>query len=1071
MSAERTTFYTGILNVIPSSQDLGQWLAPLPANNCILARDPLLKTRSPSKGVPLKITTTGTNSYVDIPVNLYKTSSSPTDPTKADVWQGTVYVTTNTPTPTNIKIAVYITDYSGTVLQTNEYTFTVTNQWSQKIFAVTNNVPDPPPFSLTDDGNPNQVRIKLFGPSTSGVQVWLDDLRLHRDETLISIYKSSTTLDGDHPLRDPYNNYENIYFDTRFDYFNIPGNITYSTVTINFAYRPNRTVRRRKKPGRTRKKRTVHVPISGQNKQTILAHNLGKIPIAICYAAGGAYFGGTTIIQSVGTGSFRTAWISADANNLYLNERWYTVFNPLGAFSLTLFCYIFNEPASLITGGPSPPTYNAGEPLLLSTNTGDVFSSLNGQTDIWKGKLTGATVIDGSTTTYINSIVSLFHLNGMYYTYHREDDGPATVSGTDYNTTNWEGWVSDNKGQGWNYIDASTTVPIQRAVMVPGSTTNALGISLNQNYPKYLEVFGDPADPNDEPPSVGFGYTKAIPYKMYTTSKTSSEKIGEIWTLRGTLPAPTGHPYGSGGAGIACSPSGTAVAVGSMIGGERVEKVNIIGNWEKFDNENFTPKTVTVTFSAPEISGGVTATGEPIIDKFQKLVGISMTNRGSGYIEPPIVTITDTDQTPVTGTVTVTAANTRTVAATYDIYGNLVTPEQKYWKVGSATASGTSWLHKRTTTITFSNGATANLTFANGSVTAITITNQGSEVGPSASAPTITATISDTDNGTETLGTAVAVLTSGRCKQPSAAYSSDFGLNWSAATLPTVDYGGLCDVVYASAGGFVAVGHNNLILKSSNGSSWTDVSPSAFNKQVHWQRVIFAKSNYFCCGFNNGRSYIIKSSDGSSWAQVFDIAEVYIHDLTDYITAGKLFAAGGQADPSNPYFSGPNVVYPGESCWLKITGAKPGTSITTVGSGAASGYSNTSTVDSNGEILLGDLASSFTLGTDDATNTYTYSITVPIDSVTTTITHTVRYVKSVSNTVYTSPNSNSGDYTNTTGYPIEVTNKPYRVQRESDRAMDVGRTYITSDGNSWTNIVNGFTHYNHHIISSADYTP
>ena len=74
---EKTTFFAGILNVIPSSGDLGEGLtsAPVVSSGCIVTRDPLLKTRSPAGGIPAKITTTGASSYIDVPVNLYQTSN------------------------------------------------------------------------------------------------------------------------------------------------------------------------------------------------------------------------------------------------------------------------------------------------------------------------------------------------------------------------------------------------------------------------------------------------------------------------------------------------------------------------------------------------------------------------------------------------------------------------------------------------------------------------------------------------------------------------------------------------------------------------------------------------------------------------------------------------------------------------------------------------------------------------------------------------------------------------------------------------------------------------------------
>lgn len=1078
-TSEKTVFYAGILNVIPSSLDLGSYLTysgtPAVASGCIVVRDPLLKVRSPSKGVPVKITTNTTSSYIDIPVNLYQTY-------QGNQWLGSVYLKAST--NTNITIILYITDYNGTILKTDTNTLSVTKDWQKKDFNITNTIADPPPPSITNSGNPNQVRIKIQGPSVANVQIWLDDLRLNKSETVISIFKSSGTLDGDQTLRDPYSNYDNVYFDSRFDYLNIPGAISYSRQTIPLVYRPNKRVKMRKKPGRTKKKRWVDLPMSGSKKTTILEHNLGKVPVVIAYEPNGAYFGGTTIYDTAGIGSFRTLWISADASKLYLNERWYTYKYPLSPTNLTLDCYLFNEPANVANASITPETFNSGEPLVLSTCHGDIFTSNNGQTDTWKARREGQTVEEQvfsiTITYYVNIIHALFYLNGIYYAYQLDEDTYLTKDGVDYDTLSWQGWSSgpdpEQPARGWEDLDPLTNIPINHAVMIPGSSTNAIGISLSHNYPKRVEIFYSPTDPNEdadpnnddpdyEPPSIGFGWTKPLPYKVYI-----SINKGKEWLYKGTLSSPTGYGYGSGGASVACSPSGVAVAVGTMIGGEQIEKVNIIGNWQRFDNENFTPKTVTVTFSAPELAGGVTATGEPIIDKFQRLVGISMTNRGSGYVYTPTVTITDTDQTPVTGTVTVTAANTRTVAATYDSDGNLVTPEQKFWKVGSATASGTSWLHKRTTTITFSNGATANLTFVNGSVTAIIITNQGSEVGPSASAPTITATISDTDNGTEITDSAVPVLTSGRNKKPTIAYSTDSGMTWHDASYPSINYGGLSSVVYATAGGFIAVGYNNLILKSTDGQTWTNISPSAFTKSVHWQTIIYAKSSYIACGFDNASSYIIRSTDGgSSWTQVFTIAGTFIRSLAEYTYGGKVLAAGGEADTSNPYFSGPNVVYSGETCYLTVVGARPGEVLSITGSNNASGQTYSPTVGSNGEASLGNIASTFSLGTDNATTTYTYTLTTNVDFVPKTITHTVRFVDPVNNSIYTAPSSNSSDYTSTSGYYIENTNKTHSFQSLPKEFK--GKTFITSDGSSWSNISNGATKDIHHIISSTSYVP
>ncbi len=53
--------------------------------------------------------------------------------------------------------------------------------------------------------------------------------------------------------------------------------------------------------------------------------------------------------------------------------------------------------------------------------------------------------------------------------------------------------------------------------------------------------------------------------------------------------------------------------------------------------------TTTVTFSAPEITGGVTATGTAVIDGNGDLTGITITNAGSGYTAVPTIAVVDSD--------------------------------------------------------------------------------------------------------------------------------------------------------------------------------------------------------------------------------------------------------------------------------------------------------------------------------------------------------------------------------------------------------------------------------------------
>lgn len=55
--------------------------------------------------------------------------------------------------------------------------------------------------------------------------------------------------------------------------------------------------------------------------------------------------------------------------------------------------------------------------------------------------------------------------------------------------------------------------------------------------------------------------------------------------------------------------------------------------------------TITVTFSAPQISGGITATGTAQVDGNNDLTGILITNAGSGYTSLPTFTVADGNET------------------------------------------------------------------------------------------------------------------------------------------------------------------------------------------------------------------------------------------------------------------------------------------------------------------------------------------------------------------------------------------------------------------------------------------
>jgi hypothetical protein len=91
----------------------------------------------------------------------------------------------------------------------------------------------------------------------------------------------------------------------------------------------------------------------------------------------------------------------------------------------------------------------------------------------------------------------------------------------------------------------------------------------------------------------------------------------------------------------------TSTAADDGIGGQGVASVTLGGTWT-----GFTLATTTVTFSAPQLPGGVTATGTATIVG-DEITGIVITEQGSGYTAAPTVTIADSDVgAEVTGTAT-----------------------------------------------------------------------------------------------------------------------------------------------------------------------------------------------------------------------------------------------------------------------------------------------------------------------------------------------------------------------------------------------------------------------------------
>jgi hypothetical protein len=77
-----------------------------------------------------------------------------------------------------------------------------------------------------------------------------------------------------------------------------------------------------------------------------------------------------------------------------------------------------------------------------------------------------------------------------------------------------------------------------------------------------------------------------------------------------------------------------SVSQGSGVGGEAVASVTFSNT-----GTNYSTGT-TITFGAPNITGGVRATGSPTFNTFRQFTGVTVTSGGSGYTTATTVTIT-----------------------------------------------------------------------------------------------------------------------------------------------------------------------------------------------------------------------------------------------------------------------------------------------------------------------------------------------------------------------------------------------------------------------------------------------
>lgn len=374
-------------------------------------------------------------------------------------------------------------------------------------------------------------------------------------------------------------------------------------------------------------------------------------------------------------------------------------------------------PRAIFVGGatsaqalPGSSTVTIGFESFISAATASAVISANA------GTLDRINVTDGGTG-YISATPPLVEIVGGGGT-------GATATATVGANGRVTGITLTNPGTGYT---SSPSVNI-----ISGGTSATANAVLDGNNQQVFRV---------NVTAQGTGYTSA-PTIGFTggggTGASASAQIANgrlvaiVLTSGGTgfTGAPTVTITGGGGSG----------ATASVTMGQQVAQVNMVAIGS---NHIYTP---TVTFSAPDFPNGVRAQGQAIVDPGTRtILGVLVTNPGSGYIFTPSVTINGGSgaaaQVFLTGG-TVISAN---ITAQGDNYAYTPTV------VIGRTASGGGA------------GATGTAVMANGKVIGINITNGG---GGYTSAPSIELEAGDGANAFATIVngaiTAITVTDGGR---------------------------------------------------------------------------------------------------------------------------------------------------------------------------------------------------------------------------------------------------------------------------------------------------------------------
>lgn len=231
-----------------------------------------------------------------------------------------------------------------------------------------------------------------------------------------------------------------------------------------------------------------------------------------------------------------------------------------------------------------------------------------------------------------------------------------------------------------------------------------------------VELFGKP---NKDNAASWFTAANFLSYSnnlLVVRSDTQNQR-NAVSVLTGSVQNIPGIPVVSGGAGYKVGETFVTISAPSVTGNV-VTSIPIT-----FGGAGYTTATCTITLAAPP-AGGVNATARAVLDTNGTIVGVVMTNRGSGYSTAPAATVSGTNTTPATlGTpviqagevgITATAEPVLTYGAVERIIGGTGGTLYTTATVAISAPTGSDALQ-----------ATATATISSGAITAIVITNPG----------------------------------------------------------------------------------------------------------------------------------------------------------------------------------------------------------------------------------------------------------------------------------------------------------------------------------------------------------